>query len=387
MRNRSRLSLVAALVLALPLAGQSPARPAVELVYPAVADSQAVPFGAQVASTDEGSPCQLHRVGNVIIFSTGDFAVANTGALEICLFAASGSFVRKIGRYGSGPGEFQSLADIGRYRGDSILALDILQERLTIFGHDGRPGRELRVVDADTGLGSHSYTGSLEDGQLLLGFGTIRQIAPSPTAIMFMQRIFRADANGVARGEIGTFPMADRFVQATTPDRGGVAHWTLAFGRTFTGATFQDHLIGGDGTRPVVAEFAMDGRLVASHRFTIAPQPVSASDIAQYKDRALKATSASARGRVQHMLDEMPFPKELPVYRRVIPDGDVFWLELTPVAGSIDRRWFRVDPRTRKATLFVAPRGVRLLAFRNQVACGLARDEDDLESIRCFRVP
>src|SRR5689334_22197751 len=165
--------------------------------------------------TSELSPCVFNGITSMTINTAGEVVATNFGEREICVFGPRGNLVRKFGRRGAGPGEFAGITAMHGYRGDSILVVDALQKRITILSSEGRVGREIMISAPDSGLGSLSFTAAMPTGELLLGFATIRQMAPSPTSVMIRQRIFHLSVTGEPLASLGEFVASEHFVQKT----------------------------------------------------------------------------------------------------------------------------------------------------------------------------
>jgi hypothetical protein len=73
-----------------------------------VADKPAVVVGALEGSEEE----HFTRIAGILRLSTGEIAVAEMRPAEIRVFSAEGDFVRRIGRPGEGPGEFDQIAGL-----------------------------------------------------------------------------------------------------------------------------------------------------------------------------------------------------------------------------------------------------------------------------------
>jgi hypothetical protein len=60
-------------------------------------------------------------------------------------YDSSGTFMKTLGRSGQGPGEFSMVEDIVWVPGDSVLVLDGINRRATVFAPDGRYVRHIRT--------------------------------------------------------------------------------------------------------------------------------------------------------------------------------------------------------------------------------------------------
>lgn len=70
--------------------------------------------------------------------ASGKFLIVDHEKTQIGVFGRTGQLERVIGREGDGPGEFRSIGEILRYRGDSILVLDGRRRNATVFDPDAR---------------------------------------------------------------------------------------------------------------------------------------------------------------------------------------------------------------------------------------------------------
>ncbi|MEM7414210.1 MAG: hypothetical protein AAF389_01865 [Gemmatimonadota bacterium] len=74
----------------------------------------------------------------------GSIVVADGGANRVHIYEADGTFRAGFGSEGEGPGEFRNLGAAYPHTGDSILAAERFEDRLTVFSATGDPGRTLR---------------------------------------------------------------------------------------------------------------------------------------------------------------------------------------------------------------------------------------------------
>ncbi|MCG6957994.1 MAG: hypothetical protein LJF04_18535 [Gemmatimonadetes bacterium] len=89
----------------------------------------------------------FQNVVSVLPMPSGELAVADGGADEVTLYAPDGTFVRRWGRKGEGPGEFRMLSRLYSMGADSIMALDGITDRVSVFDTAGDFGRQVAVED------------------------------------------------------------------------------------------------------------------------------------------------------------------------------------------------------------------------------------------------
>ncbi|MCY3547346.1 MAG: hypothetical protein F4Z31_13170 [Gemmatimonadetes bacterium] len=103
---------------------------------------------------------QFSDVVAAVRLSSGDIVVADRGASELRSYDAAGTFQWRAGRFGQGPGEFESLDFLGTTTGDSLVTYDEALMRVQLFYTGGRMARsfELRPqrFDPDPDGGSPS---------------------------------------------------------------------------------------------------------------------------------------------------------------------------------------------------------------------------------------
>lgn len=91
------------------------------------------------------SDASLTEVRSVVADGEGRIYVSQPQEGLVRVFDEHGAFVRTIGRRGSGPGEFQQLGSIGLV-GDSLYAVDLVLQRISVFRTDGSHIRTLAVT-------------------------------------------------------------------------------------------------------------------------------------------------------------------------------------------------------------------------------------------------
>ncbi|MDE2980104.1 MAG: hypothetical protein OXU74_02815 [Gemmatimonadota bacterium] len=84
---------------------------------------------------------QFGDVAAAVRLSNGDIVVADRGASELRSYDAAGRFQWRAGRFGQGPGEFESLDFLGTIAGDSLVTYDEWLLRVQLFDPDGRMAR------------------------------------------------------------------------------------------------------------------------------------------------------------------------------------------------------------------------------------------------------
>ncbi|HEX6042257.1 MAG TPA: hypothetical protein VFZ20_29745, partial [Longimicrobium sp.] len=130
----------------------------------------------------EGDPAyQMDGVRAALRLGDGRIVVANAGSKEIRFYDARGTHLLSSGRQGGGPGEFQSLWEMRRLPGDSLLVYDLMGFRLSWIDPAGRFVRSTQL--APVGGVPPRFADRLADGSLLLS-SSARQSSGPPAAGM-----------------------------------------------------------------------------------------------------------------------------------------------------------------------------------------------------------
>jgi len=92
---------------------------------------------AVIGGDDSRPGHDLFGVRQAAMLSDGGIVLANGGGNELRFFGADGAFLRSVGGEGQGPGEFDALVWVGVMRGDTVLAYDQSQTRLSTLTAQG----------------------------------------------------------------------------------------------------------------------------------------------------------------------------------------------------------------------------------------------------------
>lgn len=101
-----------------------------------------------LAESGQGPIHEFFGATDATRLSDGTLVVADDGTDEIRLFTPAGVHLMTLGRAGDGPGEFRRLSQVMALPGDSILAYDYWQTRITVFSPEGDMSRIWHVEGA-----------------------------------------------------------------------------------------------------------------------------------------------------------------------------------------------------------------------------------------------
>lgn len=125
----------------------------------------------ELGGEDAEGPTEFGEIMGLARLASGDVVVADGSNTELRVFRADGTFVRRIGRKGPGPGEFNFVWSVDAL-GDTIFATDNTG-RLNVFGADGTLRRSQgrpRVKD----VRSPSWAGFFADGSAAIRGGVMQ---------------------------------------------------------------------------------------------------------------------------------------------------------------------------------------------------------------------
>ncbi len=109
----------------------------------------------EIGTVDGPLEYQFGEVVAATRLSNGDIVVADRAASELRSYDATGDFKWRAGRFGQGPGEFESLDFLGTIAGDSLVTYDETLMRVQLFDAEGQVARSFDVrpqrFDADGG--------------------------------------------------------------------------------------------------------------------------------------------------------------------------------------------------------------------------------------------
>jgi hypothetical protein len=292
-----------------------------------------------------GSPgTDFQHVVSVVHTRDGALAVADGGDQRVRVFNGAGEVVRILGARGSGPGEFRSLSWMAS-AGDSLLAYDAVERRLTLFGAYGR----VRTAALNVGNALFSMpVGRFRDGTLLVETGG--PLFPFPGRPGQVRRdsalLLRVDAEGHLRDTLARVPWSESFgVALGSGDRRFMAPMPRPFARRTSAVVLRNGFAVGEGGAYVIDVYSRDGTLQQSMRRNVSGAPVTPEAIQAFKDarRAMPAGTGlqgSLDSALVMALDSAPFPQTMPVYERVLADeAGNLWVEDYSIRGGQPRRW------------------------------------------------
>jgi hypothetical protein len=323
---------------------------------------------------------ELTRVGGAFRFTDGSIVVSNRKPLELRVYDQFGKFIKRVGRAGSGPGEFRDIGSMQSLPGDSILTFDRSQRRISIFGPDGTHIRSATLSPSSmTGtLGLYSVLGAFTDGTFLAegsGPGPARSEGIVTPAV----RLARANAGLDSASAIGVFTGDDVLYERSA--NGGVRFWPPMFGRT------TKYLLAGRGfylahnARYEIRRYSELGKLESLIRVIGESHPLSERDLDTVID-SIAERSAVNRDVVRR---EISHYQTSPAYGPVLLDAEGnIWAREYAAPGHDRPRWDVFGPDGGLLAIAETPRNAPVLSIGADYLIVLDRNVDGLERVLLY---
>lgn len=297
----------------------------------------------------EGPPAtQFFQVSDGALLSDGGFVVSGFGSHDLRRFEAAGGHLWTAGREGDGPGEFRGVATLGVGPGDTIIAYDFRQRRITRWAPDGTmvDSRSLEGVDE----GGFPFVESLlPDGRALYTFRFFSfDDPPTPGEVRRDPVEIRVASPGdPAALLVGEFPgrAVVIFRESETAEGVRMISGSPPFARTTTVVADEHGIWVVDTDRPEILRYGLDGTLQKIVRLPLEPVPVTSALVARALAAQLEdADDEEERDLARQRWEELPIPETLPFFAALQVDRDFnLWLRAFPAPGDTTRSWYVVS--------------------------------------------
>jgi hypothetical protein len=339
-----------------------------------------------ITRIEEGSRgADFGGVGDVRFRGDGSILVTVSKPTELRLFTSEGKFIRAIGRDGEGPGEYRA-PRVVLDAGDTIAVFDDVLRRLTYFSTSGRVVSTTSLATGfDFGVGV-SLRGRTGCGSWLAQ--AIRPLNPanSPDKFRDTINVVLLDA-GLGRVErrIGSFPnrIYQRIMAGSLKGVGAQMFGSMVL----LEAADRDILLIDTGT-PEVRRAGCGGEPRSSINLPIPDRPVSREVLIRLKERMLSNPANSAlRPAIEWRYDPANAADRLPTLRSLLPGrGGELWFEQFDADPRDPATWWVANAAGRVIGILPAPAGYRIRSIGPDLVAGVYRDEDDVESVRVYRI-
>lgn len=211
----------------------------VENARPSMGDSLHWRVGADplfvIRSYDGGPENRLLDPTSIDVDSRGRIIVGDgnqVGWDAILVYDSLGRFQFQAGGEGEGPGEFGQLWWASSYRGDSLVAFDMVGDQTSIFGPDGEFSRLVRLPTLDhpsPPKGTFGFTAGVDaaygDGHFLAYPFGVLNIGGGEGPAWYEHVLLRLDPEGEVADTLGTFSFSKAYWSGTEQEQLWLSPW------------------------------------------------------------------------------------------------------------------------------------------------------------------
>ena len=328
------------------------------------------------------SSADLMGVNGLDVDSRGNVYVADRSS-QLLVFSPEGAVLRKLGRKGQGPGEFDWPQVVRVLPGDSVYAFDSGLQRVTVF-----PPRSDRAA----------YSVNVGTNAMLFSYWAFP--ATSTRGIFAAYRASFGDGDG--RGLHGH---RKEVLRLLNPDgsiqRDSVAAFTEAEA-LFLHGPVEGVMFNPFGRQPVFAfgggdrvyaawngELAIDvysatGQRIRTIRPAVTPRPRPITE--KDRDSVVADLARTAPAAVVRRAFAEAGSDSWPLFRdMVVDDADRVWLGLLGAHGE-PVHWTAFDQAGAQVASMDLPENVSLRVVRGRMAYGVELDEDDVPRVVIYEL-
>jgi hypothetical protein len=315
----------------------------------------------------------------------------------------------KLGRSGSGPGEYRAVAGVFRMRGDTVWVLDAMQMRIVAFTPELKPGPSFPFMLFDATTSSALTAPFWSDRRGMLYASALKIMAsggPSGGTMQFPDtvQIVRVDPRVAgSRTELARlrYPISGK---PQIQQQGTNIKFTVAFpglvaadayavfpdGRVAIarGSTYTVEFVGADGRRSAPAQIAYE-----RVRVTDADHKAEMDEGKRAAEEQGTAVRKMMPAGVTMQLELLPpaswpefYPPIAPLGALAAPDGHL-WVKRATPARLAREQWDVISPAGKLVARWRLPTKTTLMALGAGVVYTVRTDEDDLRYAQQIVLP
>lgn len=346
--------------------------------------------------TRPGGERDLLYLRDIVRMTNGDLVVANAGLSELDVFDSTGRFLRSIGRAGRGPGEFNRMLEMLRCGGDTLVVNQGYS--VSVFDPYGA-FVETRVSSKPPGGGANQVFGATRDcgALLMVDHRAYEYSPPSPGNIFFRPKLIFWSELGTEGWDTVTTVRGPELLSIP----GAVSSVILPHGSYSVWTSHGDRVFVADTDRPEIRTLERRRGLHRVVRWQARPTPIASSDRVAY-DAWRKEHFASHPEEPRDVLPPsaaLRWPGAKPLFAELQADDEGnLWVRPFPPTSSgrlssyhpgpesPPEEWTVIDSTGRWLGAVRIPGGVEVKAIQARRILGIARDADDVEEVRIYRI-
>lgn len=252
----------------------------------------------------------IGRLSHATRLTDGRVVVLDGDAMSLVFLDSTGGELKRAGRAGAGPGEFENPAWVAPCDGDSLFVWDASLGRIAVFDPDGRFVRQFTPPVAQPFRIGCNRNGTLA----AFDASAFPNGPPTPGDIpMLRGHLVLFDTRGDSIGTIADQPLGQNRVL------GPLA--VLAVGA--------EEVLIGISDSPSLWRHGLSGQRIGTTLFPLPVRPLSDSSYGLELDRMSGSTGSTGptRLRIREILAQSPKPTNYPLYFALLfGDDDTAWL-------------------------------------------------------------
>jgi hypothetical protein len=182
-------------------------------------------------------------------------------------------------------------------------------------------------------------------------------------------------------------PGGESYYSPCGPSDQANCNWGVPFGTRAHAVAQGTRIVVGNGDGYVIRVFDPSGKLRAIYRRDVPREAVTSTRLERYVDSVVASTPDRAKPSARRALAAAPRPDSLPSFVNLMMDavGDT-WVALPDAAADGGAPWDVLGPDGAYLTTVEVPRGLKLTQIGDGFLVGIARDDNDVESVEVFRI-
>ena len=355
-----------------------------------------VRIGGQQADSDTLN--ELNLVMGITRLSDGRYAVGVQGSHTVRFYDGGGKYLGSAGRRGQGPGEFRQIMGVWRTRDDTLVVLDLGE--IEIFTGAGK----FVIQGASRARGDRFVYPSviLSDGSYLGVVYRETRTAPPAGRSRHSAPVVHVSRDGQQFDTVGTWLSHDEIFDGKQP-------WGTQVAFTSSSGLRGDdkRFFVSSPVKSEISEFTIAGKQTRLIRLPERGIKPSEEMIKAYRDWYLAMPGENGRpmpaamdARRKAALERTVFADRLPSFGSMIVDGSGYlWVQRYDYRGTFftpgpvrtqttaaTTRWDVIDTNGRWITTVDLSARFTPVEIGTDYVAGLARDEDEIEQVRVYRL-
>jgi hypothetical protein len=231
--------------------------------------------------------------------SLDDGTIVVNDVVQLKFFTPDGRFIRSAGRRGQGPGEFRQTREVCRLPGDTLLAIDYSDGRMTLWD---RTGTHIRTVSRP---GWVPFNSCFSDGTFIAQ--VLDSASASGSGTEYVREHVRVRLDGTVVNRLGPLPISE---------------YTGPVMREVSVSSAGNEVYVGDARTFEVRVLSLDGRVRRIIRVNEPPRRITEAEWRRLAERSVPPdASAEWREQLIGMTMAMKRPATYPAYAQVRSDG------------------------------------------------------------------